>query len=86
MKDSVHQKFSIHVNIGANEYKALELEVQPEETTDGVPFFVCQTNGIEISQVRRDENNQWEQIWGDLDERTVKNIGKAIEMHDLSRL
>ncbi|MFD1631160.1 hypothetical protein [Pseudopedobacter beijingensis] len=39
MKDSAHQKFNILINIGANEYKALPLEIQPEETTDGLPFL-----------------------------------------------
>ena len=85
MKDTKYQKFNVHVNIGDKDDKAFDLQIQPEDTTDGVPYFICETNGVEIARLRRNEHNAWEQIWGDLDERTINNIGKAIEMHDLSR-
>lgn len=79
MKDTKYQKFNISVNIGDDSYKAYDLQIQPEDTTDGVPYYICETNGIEISRLRRNEHSQWEQIWGDLDDKTVSNIGKAIE-------
>lgn len=82
MKDTAHQKFDISVNIDSNGNKTFELQVQPEETTDGVPYFVCKTNGVEISQLRKNEDNEWEQLWGDLNEETVQSIGKAIEEYD----
>ncbi|ADY52070.1 hypothetical protein Pedsa_1509 [Pseudopedobacter saltans DSM 12145] len=85
MKDTKYQKFNISINIGDKPYKVFDLQIQPEDTTDGVPFYICETNGVEISRLRKDEKNQWEQIWGDLDTRTINNIGKAIEMHDSSR-
>lgn len=83
MRDLSQEKFDITVSMGSNDDKEFNLRVRADETTDGVPYFVCETNGVEISQVRRNENNEWEQIWGDLDVQTVKNIGEAIEKHEL---
>ncbi len=83
MRDFSHEKFDITINMGSKENKAFNLEIRAEETTDGVPYFVCETNGVEISQLRRNEYNEWEQLWGDLDIQTVKNIGEAIEQHEV---
>ena len=71
MKDTSYQKFNISVNIGDKDYKAFDLQIQPDDTTDGVPYFICETNGVEISRLRRDEHNAWEQIWGDFNECAI---------------
>lgn len=77
----LHQEnFEININLGgANQ----TINVNPEETTDGVEYFKCSLAGKNLTQVRREEDGNWEQIWGDLDMRTVEAIGKAIAAHTL---
>ncbi len=76
MKDEAQNMNVITVNLnGASQ----EVEVQPDESSDGVPFYYCNVNGKRITQIRKDEYNKWEQLWGDLDEASVKNIGEAID-------
>lgn len=56
-----------------------KVQVKVEETTDGVPYYVCSVSGEQISEIRRENDNTWSQLWGDLNEETVKSIGKEIE-------
>lgn len=72
----LHQEsFEININLdGTNQ----TIHVSPEETTDGVEYFRCSLQGENITQIRRDEDGNWEQIWGKLDTKTVDAIGKAI--------
>lgn len=55
------------------------IQVQPDETSDGVEYFICKSEGQEITQIRRDEDNKWEQIWGDLSQEDIDSIGHQIE-------
>lgn len=74
------QKFEISVKINGTEQ---QLTVNPDETTDGVEFFNCVLNGQKITQLRADDRNKWDQIWGELDQQTVNEIGAAINKSKL---
>ncbi len=77
----LHQEnFEININLGGTNQT---IYVNPEETTDGVEYFKCSLAGKNLTQIRREEDGNWEQIWGDLDMRTVEAIGKAITAHTL---
>lgn len=75
----LHQEsFEININLdGTNQ----TIHVSPEETTDGVEFFRCSVEGKNITQIRREKDGNWEQIWGNLDTKTVDAIGNAIIAH-----
>jgi hypothetical protein len=60
--------------------KSQQVQVATEETTDGVDFYKCSINGTEITQVRK-EVEGWKQIWGDLSQEEVNNIGIVIEAY-----
>ena len=55
------------------------LKIVQEETTDGVPFYAVEADGQVYTQVRKDENSQWKQIWGKADEAEVEALGKEID-------
>lgn len=74
------QKFEISVKINGTEQ---QLTVNPDETTDGVEFFNCVLNGQKITQLRADDHHKWDQIWGELDQQTVNEIGEAINKSKL---
>lgn len=57
------------------------IQVKPEETTDGAEYFKCNLDGKNITQIRQEKDGSWEQIWGDLSNIDVVNIGKAIAAH-----
>lgn len=57
------------------------IQVKPKETTDGAEFFECSLDGKNITEIRREETESWEQIWGDLDNIDVQSIGEAIASH-----
>ena len=54
------------------------LSVKPDETSDGVAYYNCMQDGKQLTQLRLDEEDNWEQIWGDLDQTEVDAIGTAI--------
>jgi hypothetical protein len=54
------------------------VKVQPDETSDGVPFYKCYDGETLLTQVRLDEDGNWEQMWGDLDQENVDAVGKVI--------
>lgn len=54
------------------------INVKAKETTDGAEYFQCSQSGKNITQVRKEKDRSWEQIWGDLDNSTIQEIGKAI--------
>lgn len=70
-----HRKFDIRVNINGTEET---LTVSPDETTDGIEFFNCLLKDKKITQIRPDESGKWEQMWGELNQDTVNQIGAAI--------
>lgn len=53
--------------------------VKPDETSDGVEYYVVKSEGKQITQIRLDEDNNWEQLWGELSREEVTAIGEAIE-------
>lgn len=60
---------------GANQ----TIQVQPDETSDGVEYFICKSEGEQLTQIRKDEDGQWEQLWGDLSQDEINSIGHQIE-------
>lgn len=49
------------------------------ETTDGVPYYSCYIGEKELTQIRNETYGKWEQLWGNLDDETIQNIGLQIE-------
>ncbi|RAJ29618.1 hypothetical protein [Pedobacter cryoconitis] len=69
-------EFEITVELnGANQ----TIQVQPDETSDGVEYFICKSKGEQLTQIRRDEDGKWEQLWGDLSQEDIDSIGHKIE-------
>lgn len=69
------QRFEINVDLNG---AAQTIQVDPEETTDGVEYFNCSLSGKNITQIRKEKDGSWEQIWGELDHHSVTKIGSAI--------
>jgi hypothetical protein len=68
-------EFTIEVSInGAQE----TIVAKPQETSDGVEYFECFKGDEQVTQVRKDSGEKWEQMWGELNEEDVDAIGKAI--------
>jgi hypothetical protein len=67
--------FEIIVNLDG---KNKTITVQPEETSDGVEYYICSLNGQQLTQIRQEEDNEWEQLWGELDQQAVNEIGAVI--------
>ena len=67
--------FDITINIGGEQKT---ITVQPDETSDGVEYYKCKSGDSEITQLRLDVDNKWEQLWGDLGDEEVNAIGEAI--------
>lgn len=59
------------------------LQVKPEETSDGVPYYGVYNEDWQLTQIRKDEDNNWEQMWGDLPQGDVEAIGKLITEKEL---
>lgn len=55
------------------------IRVKPEETSDGVPYYSCYTDEAQITQIRLDEEGNWEQMWGELEQADINAIGKVIK-------
>jgi hypothetical protein len=77
MKDmELHnQDFIVSINSNGS---LQNIKVSPEETTDGVEYFKCKLGDENITQIRKDKDGNWEQIWGELDDESVNEIGLAI--------
>ncbi|WEK20526.1 MAG: hypothetical protein P0Y49_05165 [Candidatus Pedobacter colombiensis] len=69
------QDFEIEVNLNG---KPTTIQVKTEETTDGAEYFTCMHSGKSLTEIRKEKDGSWEQIWGDLDQQTVNMIGSAI--------
>lgn len=69
-------EFEITANIEGTD---TTITVKPDETSDGVEYFICSAAGQKITQIRLDEDNQWEQMWGELSLEAVNAIGEAIK-------
>lgn len=68
--------FDITVHLHGKEQT---INVQPDETSDGVEYFICSTGDSKLTQIRLDEDQKWEQIWGELQQEEVNAIGKVIK-------
>ena len=55
------------------------ITIQPDETSDGVEYYIGLTGKDQITQIRLDEDGNWEQLWGDLEPDEVDAIGEAIK-------
>ncbi|RZJ99397.1 MAG: hypothetical protein EOO43_26450 [Flavobacterium sp.] len=74
--DSAEVDFYIIAQIDDQEK---HIKVVQLETTDGVPYYSCLVGDDEITQVRNETYGKWEQLWGDLDDKTIQNIGSQID-------
>lgn len=57
------------------------IHVKPDETSDGVEYYICFAGDEQISQVRLEGKDTWAQLWGDLSDNEVQELGKAITNH-----
>lgn len=69
-------EFEIVINLDG---QSKTITVKPDETSDGVEYFICKSGDEEITQIRRDEDQKWEQLWGNLSDEDVATVGEAIE-------
>jgi hypothetical protein len=69
-------EFEIVINLDG---QSKTISVKPDETSDGVEYYICKSGDDELTQIRLDEDQKWEQLWGELGEEEVKAIGEAIE-------
>ncbi|CAM4287888.1 hypothetical protein SAMN06265348_109140 [Pedobacter westerhofensis] len=69
-------EFDIVINLDG---QSKTITVKPDETSDGVEYFVCKSGDEQITQIRLDEDQKWEQLWGELSDEEVAAIGEAIE-------
>ena len=75
MEASEDTKFTVTIN---NDGYKEQVEIQYAETTDGIPYYICKMDGKE-AQIRKDD--KWEQLWGDLSQDQVDELGKAITQY-----
>ncbi|GAB3356719.1 hypothetical protein GCM10027566_19840 [Arachidicoccus ginsenosidivorans] len=54
------------------------VQVHTEPSTDDVDTYICHLNGERITQIRKDVG-QWKQLWGELNETEINQIGEAID-------
>ena len=71
-------EFDVEVSIqGASK----NIRIKPDETSDGVEYYICFEGDEQISQVRLEGKDTWAQLWGDLSDEEVQELGKAITNH-----
>lgn len=73
------EEFEISISLNGSEKR---ITIKPEQTTDGAEYFTCSESNSNITQIRAEKDGSWEQIWGDLDNLTIQNLGKAIAGHN----
>lgn len=76
MTNTTDNSFEIVVNIAE---KQKRLNIIPQETTDGAPYYICRENEQHLSEIRKESNGNWVQLWGDLEEQSIQAIGQAID-------
>lgn len=77
MEDLKLEAFTLKVMIDNN---SVVIKVQQRENSDGVHFYFCELNGEKISQLRQ-EIKDWQQVWGNLQQHEIRQIGHQIENH-----
>lgn len=58
------------------EMQNISVEIDP--STDDADTYVCYLDGNRITQIRKD-SNVWKQLWGELDDSEVKELGDHID-------
>lgn len=71
-------EFDIDVSIQGT---SKTIHVKPDETSDGVEYYICFEGDEQISQIRLEGKDTWAQLWGDLSDMEVQELGKAITNH-----
>lgn len=72
-------EFDIEVSLNGQHKN---IHIKPDETSDGIEYFICFEDEKEITQIRLETEAQWEQMWGELSESDVQAIGEAITKHE----
>jgi len=54
------------------------ITIQPDETSDGIEFYICSLDNHQITQIRFDDG-KWDQLWGELDQEDIDTIGLAVQ-------
>lgn len=78
--EQTNSNFTIDIAING---KQRSIDVHPQETSDGAPYYSCQLDGENITELRRDADQKWLQLWGELDQDTYTKIGHAIAAQEL---
>lgn len=76
MTHTADTSFEITVDIAKKQRK---LNIIPQETTDGAPYYICREHEQHLSEIRKESNGNWVQLWGDLEEQNIQAIGQAID-------
>ena len=71
-------EFDIEASVGG---KSQTIHVKPDETSDGVEYFICFSGDTQLTQIRLEGKDTWAQLWGDLADADVQELGKAITNH-----
>jgi len=79
MTHTTEPPFDITAKVNGQEQR---MTVKTEETTDGAPYFVCLQDDEQITELRKESDGRWVQLWGDLDTLSVLAIGKAIDCRE----
>jgi hypothetical protein len=69
-------QFNIEVSLGGQQPETII--VQPQETSDGVEYFLCLRGEEQLTQIRKEGKDKWEQMWGELSESDVDTLGQEI--------
>ncbi|MEH6306668.1 hypothetical protein RYH73_13515 [Olivibacter sp. CPCC 100613] len=81
MADTADISFNIKAHIQGAEKT---LRVDQQETSDGAPYYSCFDKDQQLAEIRKEESNEWVQLWGELDQASLISIGKAIEQKELA--
>ncbi len=68
-------EFKIEVSLNGQQRN---FHVKPDETSDGIEYFIVFDGENELTQIRLESEGKWEQMWGELSEEDVNTIGEAI--------
>jgi hypothetical protein len=78
MKDMNQDPIYLIIKLDGEE---TQLNAKKEETTDGISFFKIEQQGKLITQIRKIDN-KWEQLWGDLNQQQIDEIGAALDREE----
>lgn len=81
MAHTATPEFEVEVRIQGS---IAHVTVKTEETTDGIPYYVCSVGDKQLSELRRGTDGAWMQIWGSLEGHDIKALGSAIDKETLT--